>query len=71
MAILSHIKCITNESALSVALKSDVNVPERAVVDEPFIYVLHSCSIKINNKKLSYRREAARCLVLLSILVSR
>ena len=29
------------------------------------------CSVGINNKKLSYRREAARCLVLLSTLVSR
>jgi len=28
-------------------------------------------SMRKYNKKLSYRREAARCLVLLSILVSR
>jgi len=37
------------------------------VIDVHKAQVMATC----NDKKLSYRREAARCLVLLSILVSR
>jgi len=62
---------IMKELDFSYSTEDEFNYCYKQCVSLIELSVFHVNIRSLNNKKLSYRREAVRCLVLLSIIVSR